>query len=178
MEFLKSINDYLTDQLGPFGPLIVVGALGLFMILLTLPMLLNQPEDPLKKLKRIGIQIAVDDFGTGYSSLSYLKKFPLDILKIDRTFIAEIMNGTSKTGIVKAIIAMANSLNLRIIAEGLEGIEQVRFLREQGVHVVQGFYFSKPLPGEEFERFLTNNEEGEAKIIDLLQPKSRLEQAV
>jgi EAL domain-containing protein (putative c-di-GMP-specific phosphodiesterase class I) len=108
----------------------------------------------LKNLKEIGIAISIDDFGTGYSSLSYLKRFPIDNLKIDISFIRDVVKDPDSASIVMAIINMAHTLNLKTIAEGIETEEQLKFLRLLRCDMGQGFYFSKPLPAEEIERFL------------------------
>ncbi|MFA4917855.1 MAG: EAL domain-containing protein [Thermodesulfovibrionales bacterium] len=110
----------------------------------------------LKSLKDIGISISIDDFGTGYSSLSYLKRFPIDNLKIDISFIREIDTDPDTASIVTAIIGMAHTLNLKTIAEGVETEEQWKILRLLRCDMVQGFYFSKPLPAEEIEKMLIN----------------------
>ncbi len=109
----------------------------------------EQNIEILRKLKASGIAIAVDDFGTGYSSLSYLKRFPVDILKIDRSFIGDVTDNHDSAGIVTAIVALARSLNLQIVAEGIETAEQLRFLCDLGVDVGQGYLMSKPLPAAE-----------------------------
>jgi diguanylate cyclase (GGDEF)-like protein/PAS domain S-box-containing protein len=108
----------------------------------------------LNKLKDLGIRLSVDDFGTGYSSLNYLKRFPIDALKIDRSFVTDITTSRDGSSVVSAIIALAHSLNLEVIAEGVETEEQLEFLREKGCDLVQGFYFSKPLPYKEIKRLL------------------------
>jgi len=108
----------------------------------------------LEELKGMGISISVDDFGTGYSSLNYLKRFPLDELKIDKSFIVDIDTDAHNAGIVTAIIAMAKSLGLTLVAEGVETDNQLKYIRGAGVVTVQGFLFSKPLPAEEFEQLL------------------------
>lgn len=113
---------------------------------ITESILLENPEkiiDVLARLRRIGVKIALDDFGTGFSSLSYLKQLPLDYLKIDRTFVNEINSGDTR--LLKAIIAMAKSLNLRTIAEGVESLEHVSFLRKNLCDIIQGYYISRPL---------------------------------
>jgi PAS domain S-box-containing protein len=102
-------------------------------------------------LKKIGVKISIDDFGTGYSSLNYLKRFPIDKLKIDQSFIRECITDSNDEIIVKTIIAMAHNLKLQVIAEGVETKEQITFLLQQSCTEVQGFYFSKPIPVEEFE---------------------------
>lgn len=116
----------------------------------------NEEEtvEKLHALKRIGVRISMDDFGTGYSSLGYLKRFQVDELKIAQTFISEIYADSDKASIVKAILAMAGSLKLKVIAEGVETEEQYLFLREQGCDWIQGYYFHKPLSSEEMERLL------------------------
>ncbi len=107
----------------------------------------------LHALKEMGIRLSVDDFGTGYSSLNYLSKFPLDELKIDKSFIVDVDNDSHNASIVTAIVAMANSLGLELVAEGVETESQLAFVRERGVRVVQGYYFSKPVPAGEFENY-------------------------
>jgi len=111
-------------------------------------------ESVLKKLRERGVQVSVDDFGTGYSSLSYLQQFPLDALKIDRSFIRRITANPDETSIVSAIIRMGQSLNLRVIAEGVETAEDLAFLRANGCDEAQGYYFSRPVPPEQFAALL------------------------
>jgi diguanylate cyclase (GGDEF)-like protein/PAS domain S-box-containing protein len=112
----------------------------------------------LEKLKDIGVSVSIDDFGTGYSSLSYLKRFPIDNLKIDISFIREMVKDPDSASIVMAIINMAHTLNLKTIAEGIETEEQWKFLRLLRCDIGQGFYLSKPLPAEEVEKLLNPND--------------------
>jgi EAL domain-containing protein (putative c-di-GMP-specific phosphodiesterase class I) len=99
----------------------------------------------LRELGEIGLKLAVDDFGTGYSSLSYLKQFPLNVLKVDRSFVRDVTTDQDDAAIVDAILAMSKRLKLEVVAEGVETIEQLEFLKGHGCERVQGYYFSKPL---------------------------------
>lgn len=119
--------------------------------------LLRQPESTIPKLRKIrelGLSLSMDDFGTGYSSLSYLKKLPLNTLKIDKSFVRDIGEDPEGEAIVKAIIVMAQSLGLDVLAEGVETHEQLAYLRDHGCHLIQGFYFSRPLPADELPDFV------------------------
>ena len=115
---------------------------------------ITRAVDILMQLKSNGIQLSIDDFGTGYSSLSYLKQFPIDVLKIDRTFVKDIGTDADDEAIVKSIIGLAHSLKLHVIAEGVETAEQLAFLAQHGCDEFQGFYFSRPLAPAVFTRLL------------------------
>jgi diguanylate cyclase (GGDEF)-like protein/PAS domain S-box-containing protein len=111
----------------------------------------------LKRLSATGVQLSLDDFGTGYSSLSYLQRFPIHALKIDRSFVSGIDQDANQTAIVTAIIAMAQSLRLTVIAEGVESMEQAAFLKRHGCLVAQGYYYSKPVPEAVFTELLRDS---------------------
>ena len=106
---------------------------------------IDEVKTILDHLSAMGLHISLDDFGTGYSNLSYLKRFPINTLKIDRSFVQDIVTDPNDAAITVAIIAMARSLNMGVIAEGLENEAQLDFLRQQGCDCYQGYYFSKPL---------------------------------
>jgi EAL domain-containing protein (putative c-di-GMP-specific phosphodiesterase class I) len=103
------------------------------------------------ELGEIGVRLAIDDFGTGYSSLNYIRQFPIDILKIDRSFIRDVMEGGQVLALTAAIIELAQVLNLDPVAEGVEELEQLERLRELGCTYGQGYYFHKPLPAKAAE---------------------------
>ena len=108
----------------------------------------------LKELKEHGVHISIDDFGTGYSSLSYLKRFHIDALKIDQSFVRDITTDSDDAAIASAVIALGQSLHLTVVAEGVETEEQLSFLKKQGCHEAQGYLFSKPVPAEDFAQLL------------------------
>ena len=121
--------------------------------------LMHQPEDTIKtlcELKALGIRLSIDDFGTGYSSLSYLKRFPLDTLKVDQSFVGDIPDEPDAVAIVSAVIAMGHALKLKIIAEGVETRGQMDFLRAMGCDIAQGYYMGHAMPHGEFVRLLQN----------------------
>jgi diguanylate cyclase (GGDEF)-like protein len=130
----------------------------------------------LRLLSKMGVHISIDDFGTGYSSLSYLRRFPLDKLKIDRSFVRELMSNPDDASIVKAIISLAHSLRLRVVAEGVETGEQLEFLRELGCDQYQGFYCSPAVPSDDFVDLLKRlrAERPEYTEADMLRTQSRL----
>ncbi len=114
----------------------------------------NRAIDVLRGLERMGVSVAMDDFGTGYCSLSYLRRLPIDVIKIDRSFIEHIPDNPDDVAIATAIIALAKSLQLTVVAEGVETQAQLNFLRQHGCDTAQGYYYSRPLPPEDFVRFL------------------------
>ncbi len=116
-------------------------------------MVMDDPEEVIKLLSKIhkrGIHLALDDFGTGHSSLAYLKRFPIDCVKIDRAFIKDTPGNTDDVAIAKTIIAMAQTLGLSTVAEGVETLEQLELMQEMGYDQIQGYYYSRPLPAEDF----------------------------
>ena len=126
---------------------------------LTETAIMADPESALAMLRKIastGVRLAIDDFGTGYSSLAYLKQLPLDVLKIDKRFVDDIPHDRSGMEIAATIIAMAHTLGLRVLAEGVETEAQLAFLRDKGCDGIQGYLMRKPLPAEEFQRLLAS----------------------
>jgi diguanylate cyclase (GGDEF)-like protein len=146
--FLESLRDILKDS--GLNPRYVE-------LELTESVLMQHAESSvsvLSKLKSIGVRLAVDDFGTGYSSLSYLKRFPIDSLKIDQSFVRDIATNADDATIVSAVISMARSLRQCVIAEGVETEEQIRFLQAHSCDEGQGYYFSKPVVAHQFAKLL------------------------
>ena len=125
----------------------------------------NRVAALLGDLKRLGVALSMDDFGTGYSSLSYLKRFPFDKLKIDKSFVCDITRDPDNAAIAKAIIAMAHSLHLKVIAEGVETQGQLEYLRSHGCDEMQGYYFSRPVPAREFEILLREHRQLPAQVL-------------
>lgn len=121
---------------------------------------MSDVEDNIERLqqfKKMGISVAVDDFGTGYSSLSYLKLFPIDTLKIDRSFVDDIATDENDVAIVKAIMVLAEAMDLKVVAEGIETMEQLKILHTFGCQQIQGYFFSRPLPVDQFRQFVTHD---------------------
>jgi diguanylate cyclase (GGDEF)-like protein len=118
---------------------------------------INESVQTLKQLNELGTQLAIDDFGTGYSSLSYLTKFPIHYLKIDKSFVREAPSNKSVNSIISATVAMAHSLKLKVIAEGVETKAQLEFLKSLGCDIVQGYLISKPLPARDYIQLLENS---------------------
>ncbi|MDQ3181720.1 MAG: EAL domain-containing protein, partial [Acidobacteriota bacterium] len=110
----------------------------------------------LTQIRELGIQLSIDDFGTGYSSLSYLHRFPINTLKVDRSFVSTMEDGSENGEIVRTVIALAKTLKLDVVAEGIETIHQLHQLRILGCEYGQGYLFSRPVPAEEAERLLTD----------------------
>ncbi|MDZ7805185.1 EAL domain-containing protein [Thiohalophilus sp.] len=117
----------------------------------------EQAVQTLNAFKELGVSVAIDDFGTGYSSLAYLKRFPIDVLKIDRSFVRDITVDDDDAAIVRTILAMAQALNLQVIAEGVESESQLKLLAALGCSEGQGYYYARPMPGEALEAFLHDN---------------------
>jgi EAL domain-containing protein (putative c-di-GMP-specific phosphodiesterase class I) len=108
----------------------------------------------LQGLRKLGVTISMDDFGTGYSSLGYLRRLPVDTVKLDQSFVRDLTTDSGAAAISAAVIAMAHSLSLRVVAEGVETREQLAFLRKHGCEAMQGHLFSPPVPAEEIDQLL------------------------
>ncbi len=142
---VTTIRDALTDSDLPPSILTVE---------ITEAALMEHPgTDILRDIKQMGVSISIDDFGTGYSNLGYLKRIPADVLKLDRCFVSGVAHDTGDAAIARAVIGLAQGLNLTVIAEGVETREQYDFLKEEGCHGIQGFLLGRPLPSRRFEAF-------------------------
>jgi EAL domain-containing protein (putative c-di-GMP-specific phosphodiesterase class I) len=129
----------------------------------------------LESLSRLGVLVSVDDFGTGYSSMSYLRRFPIDKLKIDRTFVKEMTSRPEDASIVRAMVSLAHSLNLKVVAEGVETADQFALLQQLGCDQCQGFYFSAALSAQDFVRLISAQADPAADSeIDPATTQSRL----
>jgi EAL domain-containing protein (putative c-di-GMP-specific phosphodiesterase class I) len=123
--------------------------------------LMEHAQDTLQALHRLrslGVRLSIDDFGTGYSSLSYLKRFPVDIIKIDRSFVRDVAQDADDAAIVAGIIALAHSLRLEVVAEGVETEAQLNYLRAQKCDLLQGYYLSQAVPAAQFEQLVLARE--------------------
>ena len=122
----------------------------------------------MRALSGMGIQISIDDFGTGYSSLSHLKRFPIHTLKMDKSFVDHVVDDEEDASFARMVIGLAKSLNLDLIAEGVETEAQLEFLRSEGCRLIQGFYFSKPLSVNETQEYLTQHYYAKKKAAEVL----------
>jgi EAL domain-containing protein (putative c-di-GMP-specific phosphodiesterase class I) len=118
----------------------------------------------LKRLREHGCRVSLDDFGTGYSSLSYLNRFPLDVVKLDRSFILDIPDSEDKSTLVEALIELAKKLRLHVVAEGVETAAQHEFLLRTGCDEIQGYYFAKPLPADALADWVRDREEARSRV--------------
>jgi EAL domain-containing protein (putative c-di-GMP-specific phosphodiesterase class I) len=116
----------------------------------------EEAVNTLNEIKNRGIKLAIDDFGTGYSSLSYLQNFPITHLKIDRSFVKDVCSNEQSAKIASSIIALAQTMSLEVIAEGVETEDQMEFLKARGCRIAQGYLFGRPVSPEEFEKFCLN----------------------
>ena len=158
-ELVSSVTRIVKDTAMPEGTL---------ELEITESILMNNPEkavSTLKELKALGVMIAIDDFGTGYSSLNYLKRFPVSSIKIDQSFVNDIHVDMDDKAIVDAVIGLGHSLNLEVVAEGVEEVEQLNYLREKGCDFIQGYLYSKPLPADTFVTWVTERQAQEPKRI-------------
>ena len=135
---------------------------------LTESMVMSNPDEAvvlLHDLKALGVHLALDDFGTGYSSLNYLKRFPIDVLKLDQSFVRGVLSDSDDAAIARSVIALAHSLNLRVVAEGVESEEQRQFLSTARCDIMQGYHFSRPLPAADFAALLQSAFAWEDQVV-------------
>jgi EAL domain-containing protein (putative c-di-GMP-specific phosphodiesterase class I) len=116
---------------------------------------IEQVAIQLQQLRDLGVLISIDDFGTGFSSLNYVKRLPVDRLKVDQSFVRDLSTDPSDRAIVAAIVNLAHSLDIEVVAEGVETAEQLEFVRKSGCDEVQGYFFGRPMPAEDFENYMT-----------------------
>ena len=128
-------------------------------------------KNTIDQLKELGIKIALDDFGKGYSSLSYLTQYPFDVIKIDKSFIRNMHNSDRDLHLTKSIIYMAKGLQIKVVAEGVETIKQLKILQKEQCHEIQGYLFSHPVPINEFETLL------QKKILPPIDPEQKAKQS-
>jgi EAL domain-containing protein (putative c-di-GMP-specific phosphodiesterase class I) len=128
-----------------------------------------------KQIRELGVQLSIDDFGTGYSSLSYLHRFPINTLKVDRSFVNSMEDGSENGEIVRTVIALAKALRLNVVAEGIETLHQLHQLRILGCEYGQGYLFSRPVPVEEAERLIDDAARFENVIPRQILPPPRAE---
>ena len=146
---------------------------------LTESMVMRHPEQAVRWLagiKKTGVRLSIDDFGTGYSSLAYLNRFPIDVVKIDRSFIRNVPDSHSDAQITSAVIALGHSLGLTVIAEGAETQAQIDFLRREGCDEVQGYFYSRPIPAADVKTFLGRS--GPSGLDDSSRPSTRSQQGM
>jgi EAL domain-containing protein (putative c-di-GMP-specific phosphodiesterase class I) len=120
----------------------------------------NEVVEELNNLRAVGLTLSLDDFGTGYSSLSYLKRFRFDVLKIDRSFVSGLPNDADDVSLVKAILAMAKGLDLKVVAEGVENLDQLNFVTAHGCELAQGYFLAKPMDEPAYLAYLKNLKAG------------------
>ena len=152
----KNLLDIISQSLSLHGR-----AASVLEIELTESMVMHDPERTiqiLRQMKEMGLHISLDDFGTGYSSLSYLRRFPIDVLKVDQSFVRDVTTNQDDAAIAASIIALAHSLNLTTVAEGVETAGQMEYLTRQKCDVMQGYFFSKPLPASSFAAMLRSGQ--------------------
>jgi EAL domain-containing protein (putative c-di-GMP-specific phosphodiesterase class I) len=116
----------------------------------------ERAADVMKTIKDLGVQLSLDDFGTGFSSLSYLQDFPIDIVKIDRSFTGRVAKSNATRSIIHAVIDLSHALNMKVVAEGVETPDHLRLITELGADYAQGFHFSKPIPRTDFSDYATS----------------------
>jgi EAL domain-containing protein (putative c-di-GMP-specific phosphodiesterase class I) len=140
---------------------------------ITESMLMQDVENTINTLaaiKEMGLSIAIDDFGTGYSSLNYLKRFPIDILKVDRSFVMDIDKDHGDRAVIASIITLAHNLKLKVVAEGVETREELEFLKAHDCDMIQGYYFSRPLPWQDFTALLKERQKNNPTSSNNIRP--------